>query len=151
MGKKFKSMTPYETLKSEIQKAVPSIMELKFGCEVEDKSGVMMVVSKAIIREENHSAYYRGRRTFEGVLTKQGRKIQLRYILKILGRKIRLSDVFVALGKIGSLTESSKWLINLVEDSTGFKDVRWNLLDDDLDHQSDECKQFLISLLVKPL
>ena len=69
--------------------------------------------------------------------------------VEILGRPIRLADVLLADMK-------------RVDDKCAEKDCRkkeypigalkilskWDLKDDNLDHQSEECKQFLINLLV---
>ncbi len=60
---------------------------------------------------------------------------------KILGRPIRLADVLLAeMNKNGDY-----------RDTFAFEQITqlWNLKDDNLDHQSDKTKQFLIDLLVR--
>jgi hypothetical protein len=61
-------------------------------------------------------------------------------------RPIRLADVLLVVhkkvfGKHETVSlPTAKPLLDVV--------MEWNLKDDNLDHQSDECKQFLIGLLV---
>ena len=65
----------------------------------------------------------------------------------VCGRKsqqpTRLADVLLAMNKLDEIA---------IETLVGFLDQEnkwaWNLKDDNLDHQSDECKDFLIKLLV---
>lgn len=73
--------------------------------------------------------------------------------LHIIGRPIRLSDVLLAIGDQGLVSMS----IHIVGDlrSVSFiwepigqmKHMTWNLLDDDLSHQSKETIEFIASLL----
>ena len=58
----------------------------------------------------------------------------------IVERPIRLADVLAAI--------QNKQRVR--RDTLDFaKETNWNLRDNNLDHQSDECKEFLIKLLVK--
>jgi hypothetical protein len=67
----------------------------------------------------------------------------------VTSRPIRLSDVLVAMrGKfpytVGADGYFYSWDENLI-----CEDVKWNLLKDDLKEQSEECLQFLHSILCK--
>jgi hypothetical protein len=114
-------MDEYQQLKEVIQKANPEIMELKFGCEVEGYKSV-------------------------------------------IGRPIRLTDVLIALN-LRRDTHMKDWfavntyglfLENKVKEITARPYAHpmisalysWNLKDDNLDHQSEECKEFLTNLLI---
>lgn len=148
----------YEKLKAVIQQAVPSIMDLKFGCEVEHFLKGTAVILK-VHQYEGESdcydvAYYRlpemivERTPFNN--------------WKILGRPIRLSDVLVAIYKMRNSKESVfvrqdgvifRWE-KFTEGGDGHHGVvstyvEWNLLDDDLNHQSEETLKFLTELLCK--
>lgn len=130
-------MTPYDQLKKKIQEANPEIMELKFGCEVEDFSGVWKVIKIA----------------HNGVLAWNGAGVHYIYKYKILGRPIRLADVLLAMDAKSNTPEGLHFPEeNQVQTPALYiiGDVinRWNLKDDNLDNQSQECKDFLINLLV---
>ena len=122
-------MSELDQLKEVIQKANPEIMELKFGCEVDFQgrkhvySGIGRDGSKFFMDS------YRGAELQttlpEGYTT--------------LGRPIRLADVLLAVKRTPHVTEFS---IN------EFVNFQWDLLNDNLDNQSEETKQFLIDLLV---
>lgn len=119
-------MENYEQLKAVIQTANPEIMELKFGCELE--GGVTFISVNPKTNE-----YY--------ILA--GNKILKRNeYRKILGRPIRLADVLLASTlEWSNIYEDRYLLMNLLK--------LWNLKDDNLDHQSEETKQFLIDLLTQ--
>lgn len=133
----------YEQLKEVIKKANPEIMELKFGSTV--------IQNKELIdwaKETKFIAYDKktGRAWYQEndgsiFVKKNGLKD-----IKILGRPIRLVDVLFKLsikvfGKYKSISIlAAKPLLDIVMD--------WNLKDDNLDHQSEKCKEFLINLLV---
>lgn len=118
-------------LKEVIQKANPEIMELKFGCELE---------------EDFIFAWSNGPLTWIISDKGKGTLIQVPNIsnYKILGRPIRLADVLLALDKNG---------ISASVDTHGnmgflpFKGhTEWDLIAD-LDHQSEETINFLWELL----
>lgn len=86
---------------------------------------------------------------------------RVEYLQVILGRPIRLADVLVAIYK---KRQSNKTNITLesdgqfvqqvtysadgrIEDVKKYLGPIWNLLDDNLDHQSEECLKFLTELL----
>lgn len=142
-------MDKYEQLKKVIQEANPEIMELKFGCEV--------IVDG--IREDNPGCEY------DVVIDdrlKDGRVV-LGYFgevplsqTKTIGRPIRLADVLLAIKKAKD-DDAWKYAIDaegrfMREWGEGRHETvleKWNLRDDNLDHQSEETKQFLIDLLVE--
>jgi len=65
--------------------------------------------------------------------------------LAVKGRPIRLADVLLAIQEfVGDLRDSDNGVSARALDVL----LLWNLSDDALDHQSDECKEFLIGLLV---
>ncbi len=136
----------YQELKSIIHKAVPGILELKFGCEVEvlfDDSDFYGKVKPEWIRRpiykvsEKKAVVYIVDPPFPNNAIDVSDK-NLKEEFRILGRPIRLSDVLYAISK------GSRFPMMHQED---FVAKFWNLLDDNLDHQSEECKQFLYDLL----
>jgi hypothetical protein len=138
-------MEKYEQLKKVIQEANPEIMESKFGCKIETKIGEF--ISKHG-RADNILACTVIDVTDDGFLTTstydRARIAKKSEITKILGRPIRLADVLLAASKVFSPEEYKK------RDDTFLGVVlRWNPKDDNLDHPSDETKQFMIDLLVK--
>ena len=97
-----------------IIKAVPEIVELKFGCEIVDY-GVITKVEGIELRLNGGTKY----------ITKGQVK---RGVVKIIGRKIGIADVLVALQENEEMKVVSvahcQWLMD-----------SWNLKDDNLDHQ----------------
>jgi hypothetical protein len=131
----------YEQLKSVIQAANPEIMELKFGCEIDNDSGFIEKIvadvgdgSYLMLDADNQPFRY------HGILLKK----------HIKGRPIRLADVLFALGE---KFDSKKLTVDLAggfqKIGTGWLLCRWNLADDNLDNQSEEMKSCLIELLTK--
>lgn len=76
-------------------------------------------------------------------------------IRRAYGRPIRLADVLLAVRKnrphsFGAASVSNQAIYEEQRRNEIIKLVAfWNLLDDNLDHQSEETKQFLIDLLVE--
>lgn len=135
-------MTQYEQLKTIIQKAVPSIMALEFGCDTD--------YGLFVGEDKENSEYHFVKQD------KVGSEDNVFYLedvagVKILGRPIRLADVLVAISKTKEYILVS--VAGKFHKRTGPKEYLelgdWKLLDDNLDHQSEETKQFLISLLGK--
>jgi hypothetical protein len=138
-------MIPYEQLKSVIQAANPEIMELKFGCWATNAINNYVClggdwfapVSNGVLQGYNRFKFG---------------DIKPYTHTKLLGRPIRLADVLLAM-KSNTRMENTVLMMDLpgtfaYSDAQNHAIMRWNLKDDNLDHQSEECKQFLISLLV---
>jgi hypothetical protein len=135
-------MKKYESLKKVIQDVVPGIKELKFGCYV-----IPYNEKPEPVLSYRPSGYEQGgiqTLNYSGLYEKD---------VKILGREIRLADVLVAMAL---RTKYEKTVLMMdVPGTISYSDaehsliMKWALLDDNLDHQSNECKQFLINLLVK--
>jgi len=141
-------MNKYEQLKQKIIEAVPEILELKFGCEVQnEKTKVIGQIVDYI--DGQWIMYHRG----------SGKAPNLYYFNnddknnKIIGRHIRLEDILLAIQK-QEKDNKNKWTnksqIGLLEESIKllFTDkIKWDLTKD-LDNQSDETKQFLQDILL---
>ncbi len=118
----------YQQLKEVIQKSNPEIMELKHGCKViyadEMSEPGEVLLGMYEMNFEKTKVFNPYNKDDSGNL------------IEILGRPIRLADVLIV------LEPSDNWkkdeLLEL-----------WNLKDNNLDNQSDECKEFLIKLLLK--
>lgn len=136
-----------DKLKSVIQTANHEIMELKFGCEIKYKGKVtnyLGTFTKDHVLYSNdlyldiHPPVNGNNQVFSG-----------NEECKILGRPIRLADVLCAFNQAkvcvnakGMFFHVNGLIGEMIDDN-----VYWNLKDDDLDHQSDETKQFLTELL----
>lgn len=143
----------YDIVRQAVIKAVPEILELKFGCEVVDvnakKHRIMGLAVKTL--HTNYDTYITscsslsvGQRVTDEIHTGQ--------IEKILGRPIRLADVLLAtqrktgmgdvminsLGGFG-VFEKGKWMDVAMP--------RYNLSKDSLEDQSEETWAFLADLL----
>lgn len=142
----------YQELKSAIQKAVPEIIEstelVKFcayyqynkGEEQKDKYFMLDIFgSKTPIPE--CTLMYPGYKC----LTHGKKYIEKKSVDEY--RDIRLADVLLAVDKESDIRPIGKEFAAMFE---WFGDIamKWNLSDDNLDHQSDETKQFLYDLLV---
>lgn len=121
-------------LRQVIQQAVPVIMELKLGCEVNrhwDKKEIITgrfndTVALTVIDKDGW-----GYLPFQVPLA-------LSSDWKILGRPIRLADVIIVVReKHGLYTELTDYLL-----------MNWKMGDDNLDHQSEETITFLHSVLL---
>ncbi len=117
-------------------KANDEIMELKFGCEIYKTS----VATCKIIGETP--------RVFKiitcGGFYKEYFKENIKNF-KIIGRPIRLADVLLAMSVIGCMTVGSNQLINITD--VNAPDIRWNLKDDNLEHQSEQCLYFIYKII----
>lgn len=148
-------------LKQVIQQANPEIMELQFGCEIENGYAaetnphrigmfVQHIFRTARVNPGSHIRLTNGKDFWE--TPKNNDK------LKILGRPIRLADVLLTLRKVRKeiYMRSDGIFFNwykFASPESGHNEVKstyieWNLKNDNLDNQSDETKQFLIDLLV---
>ena len=139
-----------DKLKKVIQKANPSILELKLGCEVEINKEKGLILRKYPISpslSDKQSTY--------DIWLKDSCNLVENYFsnFKILGRPITLCDVLLATQRI-LLPESvvplySPRKIKFFKENTLKISLNWTKLDNDLDSQSDATKQFLIDVLVK--
>jgi hypothetical protein len=120
-------------------------MELKFGCIVTNGVNEWVICDKDLFAAPyvNGQPHVAGRWGYKGSLD------GIKPNVKILGRPIRLADVL--------LTMSQKAITShAIALNGGFYQLKpeehwvtdWNLEDDNLDHQSNECKQFLTDLLL---
>ncbi|HEX8196373.1 MAG TPA: hypothetical protein VF571_09310 [Pyrinomonadaceae bacterium] len=130
-------MENYEKLRGVIQQANPEIMELKFGCEFIRLLRNCRIISYTPYNPDGWRLKYIdiGSGVLEDKLVFPD---NFRSECQILGRPIRLADVLLV------ATEDKSPMFyyeNLIS--------KWNLKNDNLDHQSDETKRFLIELLVK--
>lgn len=142
-------MTKLEELKKVIQTANPEIMELKFGCAV---SGQGIDRGLVIDRTEPGTVV---RVEVGNYKVEEIVKADWLHTMKILGRPIRLADVLLAYHK--KFLPKEDLMLKAVVDhvlNKIHKDMwsivaNWNLLDDNLDHQSEQTINFLWGLLCK--
>lgn len=135
-----------KTIKEACWKANPSILELKFGCELLFE--VEPQFSKGLYCISKNTGHY--------IVNEDSIEAKILGKYKILGRPIRFSDVFLVIGKN---YQHSKLTVNCLggfrifdETIKSWVDIalpRWDLSKDNLDDQSPECIAFLTSLLVK--
>lgn len=129
-------------------KANPSIVELKEGCRV--------VSGKSILRLITYELYGGGHRGFYFNETSGDHGDYSGGLIfdKVLGRTIRLADILLAMGA-SKQGLREVYQLNPVSLSLGRigggRFVTWNLREDNLESQSDECLQFLADLLAKEL
>lgn len=149
--------------------AVPEIMKLKAGCLVKIKTGGMIKY-----KGESSNCLYAyvmaEKANKHTIIVDDGTEYGKEHIKEILGRPIRLSDVLVAIEVKRKEKKGWEWMIDgrgtfwttngsdiqniaifwkehgLKNHEEGYK-IFWNLLDDDLSHQSEETLQFLSGLL----
>lgn len=126
-------MENYDKLKQIIQAANPEIMELKFGCKVKFGQPKHSYFGKGIILNKNYAGNWLIKTEVDTTTTIPDKEIK-----RILGRPIRLADVLLASFNTKEAYPENGVLIIV---------SKWNLSDDNLDHQSEETKQFLIDLL----
>lgn len=132
-------MNPNLTIVREaVIKAVPEIMELKFGCFVEFTGKYMITAVKNDHTHDPHVDLVNEKGQIEELVTVD--------ILEILGRKIGIADILVAIKK--SPKCDTYWEYEAASNLTwGLNE--WNLLSDSLEDQSPECLQFLAGLLAE--
>ncbi len=141
-------MNNYGKLKKIIQEANPEIMELKFGCEIlceqvwadeignyHDEYGTVVFNELDKYPEEGLSAWVDSIQTL----------MPLGEPTKILGRPIRLADVLLA---ISNHIKKNKNIYFSAYFAYIDGKILWDLRQDNLDHQTEETKEFLINLLV---
>lgn len=147
-----------QAVRAAIIKAVPEIVELKFGCEV------------LLLRQTKKSTllnFSEKDRYVEVFRNKDGSTLHgdMEIVSQILGRPIRLSDVLVTLEKENPrypvVVTQEGYLVGTYRGNMGscanpfnFKGWYettqiWNLRQDDLSKQSPECIHFLHTLLAE--
>lgn len=125
-------MTKLQKLTEFIQKTVPEIMELKFGCKLLNKEiGVIFTVYQEIGKHKFGGGYLR---------TELG-EIELDYLenYKILGRDITLEDVLITLQRTYHNSSKEVDWVSMVR--------KWKILNP-LHEQSEETINFLHSIIV---
>lgn len=127
-----------EKLKQVIQSANSEIMELKFGCKAELGEHKITVLKNV---------------TADAVLVFYNGVVDTMWldVLKVLGRPIRLADVVLTIQKL--IKKEITVAIGREHDTMPLEIYRavnlWDCTNDNLEHQSDQCKEFLIELLCK--
>lgn len=133
-----------EAVRQFIVSAVPSVMDLKMGCRIQQRFSVIpytTVISG--IEEKSEGDKYvittHGIATSEVYLERY--KEHDNYIIEIIGRPITLADVLIAIKSLKAFHYNQEWWgkINALI-------FQWDL-SQDFDHQSEEAYDFLWSLL----
>jgi len=148
-------MTPTQAealIRERCIEANPSILDLTFGCEVEVADcpdgccgETKFTVDSNFVYDQNNEMMY----------DKSWSKTNGFYVIKILGRPIRLSDILLAIGYAdqneGTKDNAIKQLVFGGSYYENREDLRreptWNLTQDDLHLQSDSTKIFIANLL----
>lgn len=123
----------YEKLKTFIRKSNPNTLDLNFGCKLLRKKGgdtYMVISDKGFARDEK--VIWITSYPF-GSMTVEIEKIGVGKDFEIIGQPIRLADVTLALSKMYQ-TQSFNFLRVV---------AFWDLKNDDLDSQNEECLIFL--------
>lgn len=146
-------MNQIEKIRKACIKANPGIVELKFGCVIKSHNiHELPPVCDPIVMKTDNGRYVVSSKQY-GVVGDYAEKD-----FEIIGRPIRVADVLVALKGYGHYI-SIGWSIRegygcwyVYEDETGgfvakAEQMAWNLREDDLERQSEECLDFIASLL----
>ena len=125
-----------------IHKAVPEIMELKFGCKVKDKSDNQIM---EFLLEEEKTVLSKTRNYFS-VKGKTFVTLILASSFEILGRDITLEDVLVALGEAKYCIDAmgQMW----IDYSDDDRKAQW-VFNKSLENQSEDLIKFLHEILCK--
>lgn len=142
-------MTNLEIIRKACIAANPSILDLKFGCEVKNKKfGYTFFVS--FCDKENEVVVYCPKE-FDNQFHHDSIEHFEAGKMEILGRPIRLADVLLAIAHKDKRRFCCDELGNILEYSREGKifagEVSWNLLADDLTAQSPETLAFFADLL----
>lgn len=133
----------YQKLKEIIQKAVPGIMDLKFGCEVEYEKQPMRAIYNGIVThspDEFNAMVLHNGLVPDFIVVKKD-------IRKIFGRPITFADILLALNYYHIQFSLRNYFPNSVQFEGGGKLLCiWNLTKN-LDGQKDQAKQFFINLI----
>lgn len=130
----------------EIQRVVPSIMELKFGCKIKVSWGNLIITGKRF------EGYYIV--SFDGqVLTDTF--IREERIVEILGRDITLQDLLLVIGKkknfsMSLLNERIAWVTTDFRDNVDTNGFAYDLTKSFLENlENDEFRTFIFNLICK--
>lgn len=144
-------------IRSAVHKAIPSILGLKFGCEVIDRrlsvrSEPTIFLNMTRDRSGHVKAYVHCGKTAWYVPAGLNGST-----LTVVGRPIRLADVLATIDEKSSENLDPKYTDHITTSGEfcylgkdGFMNctrIFWNLLDDDLDHQSEEMWELLAKIL----
>jgi hypothetical protein len=169
-------MKNLEAVRAAIIKAVPEIVELKFGCEIVIDFGEWENV--IVLSECMKCSKHKTNKGCEGFERRSGDNchdvgnmeeavdvyggeemegfwnlvVEKKRIKEIVGRPIRLADVLLAVQFYdlpdGYMFFNANWRGNVeLSGLAGQKFTPWNLRNDDLSQQSEECIEFLARLL----
>lgn len=142
--------TNLEIVREAVIKAVPEIIELKFGCRVKGIANHLPPVEGeiAFFVEEPPSFIVNSDFGLVGNYTKED--------LNVIGRPIRLADVTYTISRTKHASNvlfdsmGGYWEIYMRDEDAVLKQqfpARWNLLKDDLSMQSPQALEFLAKLL----
>lgn len=138
-----------DKVKQKIQSLIPEIMELKFGCELivlkdtkpyrEWNTKVIDFVCDVIYYDDTETLGKCLRKDIKEIL---GRTITLANVLRAIDVHSQTNDIDVA--KILYVLPDAPYQAMIV---VGNIVNKWNLSDDNYDHQSQECKDLIGKLL----
>ncbi len=146
-----------EVIRQKCIEANPEIMELKFGCKIQDMVMDEMIEGEDLftfIGVSEDSRDFLLWNNMSGETVKYAQELVRGSDMFILGRPIRLADVLLTMnGKGKGLTDN--WFINtrghfykqtMLLPATALPEI-WDLFKDSLTDQSDETISFLYNLL----
>ena len=145
----------FKQLKSKIIKAVPEILDLKFGCKFQIKNESYKEEKKGGLFDyliANNQEWKRGNKryldytVFGGIQNGWQGQMRTKDLedIEIIGRDITLEDVFAAIHQIGRTNAYCGECKFYIEE--GIILEKWQL-NKSLENQSDEIKEFLYNLL----
>ena len=134
-------MNKLQTIREAIIKANPSILNLEFGCNIKYKKEMYKLLS---LRYSERNGDYL---ILYSLVHTGCPNISPKYA-KIIGRDIKLSDVLLAISKDYEKDEDNHWVFFGSQKQDILMVVaNWNLKNDNLENQSEECLSFLAELL----
>ncbi len=154
--------THIQTIRERVVASQPSILDLVFGCEFLSPKGLK---TKVTVLKHSDCDYYRVENTldiafYSDAVSEDGRKIRRNSaseeLWEILGRPIRLADVFTTIEKLKVVVypngrshphNISITTNGMVLNENNMHLFEWNLKEDDLSKQNPETLEFLATLL----
>jgi hypothetical protein len=129
-----------DPIKAKIQELCPDVMELKFGCQLLGEDGTTLDFVPYLMTwslERLPHILASSENEFINFQTKEilGSPITLAVVLRAIQKErgIKQHDT------VNFYSTDADWVLKVI--------MYWNLEHDDYDQQSDECKQFIGSLL----